>query len=121
MKTYLFALCSIAISVLAQFTLKVGMSAPAVKSIAVRRIDFSFVLAVISEPYIIFGFVMYGLGAIVWLAVLSEWDVSKAYPIVGAGFALSAIVGYILGEQMSLYRIIGILLICTGVWTVART
>lgn len=121
MKTYFLAFSSIAISVLAQITLKLGMSAPAIKSIGGRRLDISLMLAVLTEPYVIFGFILYGLGALVWLAVLSEWDVSKAYPLVGAGFVLSAVAGYMLGEHISLYRAIGVLLICSGVWIVART
>jgi multidrug transporter EmrE-like cation transporter len=121
MTTYLLALGSIAISVLAQFTLKTGMSAPAIKSIVGRRLDLSMIFTIITEPYVMLGFILYGLGAAVWLAVLSEWDVSKAYPLVGAGFALSALVGYLLGEHISLQRMMGVFLICSGVWVVART
>lgn len=121
MKTYLLALGSISISVLAQFTLKLGMSSHAVRSLAGRRPDLTLLMTVMTEPYVVLGFLLYGMGAVVWLAVLSEWDVSKAYPLVGAGFALSAFAGYMLGEQISLLRIIGICLICSGVWVVART
>ena len=121
MKTYLLALGSIVISVLAQFTLKLGTGAPAFRSLAGKRLDLSLLLTVITEPYVLLGFFLYGLGAVVWLAVLSEWEVSKAYPLVGAGFALSVVAGYVLGEQVTLSRIIGVCFICFGVWTVART
>lgn len=121
MKIILLALGSIVISVLAQFTLKLGMSGPAVKSITDKRFDMPLLYTIMTEPYVILGFVLYGLGAVVWLAVLSEWDVSKAYPMVGAGFVLSALAGYLLGEHISLYRILGICLICSGVWVVAKT
>lgn len=121
MKTIFLALISIAISVLAQFTLKTGMSMPVVKAIAGKRLDGSLLLVIMTQPYVILGFLLYGIGAVVWLAVLSEWDVSKAYPMVGAGFALSGIAGYLLGEHISLHRALGICLICVGVWVVART
>jgi len=64
---------------------------------------------------------LYGLGAVVWLGVLSKWEVSKAYPLVGLGFAMTAVVGMLLGEQVSLLRFAGVALICSGVVLIART
>ena len=46
----------------------------------------------VTNKFLITGFMLYGLGAIVWLGVLAKWDVSKAYPLVGLGFLLSALV-----------------------------
>jgi len=67
------------------------------------------------------GLLMYGLSAIVWLKVLSQWEVSKAYPLVGAGFALTIAVGWALGEQVSWQRAGGVALICAGVYVVSRS
>ena len=53
--------------------------------------------------------------------MLSKWDVSKAYPLVGLGFALTLLIGWLAGEQVTLQRIGGVLLICAGVWIVGRT
>ena len=57
----------------------------------------------------------------VWLKVLSTWDVSKAYPLVGLGFGLTVLVGMALGESITTYRVLGVLLICEGVWLVANS
>jgi multidrug transporter EmrE-like cation transporter len=57
----------------------------------------------------------------VWLGVLSKWDVSKAYPLVGLGFALTVLIGLLAGEQVTLLRGIGVVLICAGVWAVSQT
>jgi hypothetical protein len=54
------------------------------------------------------------------LDVLS-WDVSKAYPLVGLGFALTVPLGMMAGENVTAARVAGVVLICTGVWMVART
>lgn len=78
-------------------------------------------LRILLQPKVLLGFALYGLGAVVWLSVLSRWEVSKAYPLVGLGFALSAWVGHWTGEQISYERLAGILLICAGVALVSRT
>lgn len=65
------------------------------------------------------GFMLYGLGAVVWLGVLSKWDVSKAYPLVGLGFMLTVIIGFMLGEQVTWIRFMGVVMISVGVWLVA--
>lgn len=115
------AVISICLSVAAQFFLKTGMSSETVKSASANSRGVATFVAISMQPYVIAGFVAYGLGAIVWLFVLSRWDVSKAYPLVGIGFALSVLIGFAMGEQVGLPRGIGVILICTGVWVVAQS
>ena len=67
------------------------------------------------------GFVLYGMGAIVWLGVLSKWEVSKAYPLVGLGFVFTVLVGFMLNEQIGLLRLAGVCFICAGVFMVGKS
>lgn len=119
--TLLIALLSICISVAAQFCLKAGMSSLEVREAMAHPAGLKAVLAVFSNLYVLGGFMLYGLGAVVWLAVLSKWDVSKAYPLVGFGFALSVGVGAWLGEGVGVQRVAGVALICLGVFVVGKT
>jgi multidrug transporter EmrE-like cation transporter len=121
MKTFIVAILSIALSVAAQFSLKAGMSGEEVKSLLTQPFNLRTALFVITDKYVLGGFLLYGLGAVVWLGVLSKWDVSKAYPLVGLGFILTIIVGALVGEQITAPRILGVLLISTGVWLVASS
>jgi len=121
MNTLLIAILSIAISVAAQFSLKAGMSSAQVKAVLGQPFGLQTVLTVFFDKFVLGGFVLYGVGAIVWLAVLSKWDVSKAYPLVGLGFALTVVVGYVLGENVTFARIMGVALICAGVFVMGRT
>lgn len=121
MNPFVMALISIAMSVAAQFFLKFGMSSIDVKAAISQPLSLPTAWILITQPYILAGFALYGLGAAVWLSVLSQWDVSKAYPLVGLGFALTVVIGLLAGEQVSLQRITGVTLICLGVWVVART
>lgn len=115
------ALISIVFSVAAQFCLKAGMSSNSVRTAMEAKISIQGVFTLISSPYIVAGFMLYGMGAMIWLAVLARWDVSKAYPIVGLGFVLAALIGLTQGENISLLRMAGIVLIVSGVAVVART
>lgn len=121
MHVLLIAIASIVLSVAAQFSLKAGMSSLAVKVALAEPMTVKTAFDVITNRYVFLGFALYGVGAVVWLGVLSRWDVSKAYPMVGLGFVLTAAVGALLGEHISLVRVLGIGLICVGVLLVGRT
>jgi multidrug transporter EmrE-like cation transporter len=64
---------------------------------------------------------LYGLGALAWLRVLANWEVSKAYPFVGLGFAFTMGIGLIVGEHLTLLRLSGVALICAGVFLVSQS
>ena len=121
MNTFVTALVSIVLSVMAQFALKAGMSGTAVREIMSQPVGLRGLFTVLTDKFVFGGFCLYGLGAIVWLGVLSKWDVSKAYPMVGLGFTLTAIFGYFMGEQVSVLRMIGILLVFSGVLIIGKT
>jgi drug/metabolite transporter (DMT)-like permease len=121
MATFLTALLSIVISVAAQFSLKAGMSSAAVKAAMVTPLLPRSMLTVFLNPFVAGGFVLYALGAVIWLGVLAKWDVSKAYPLVGLGFLLTLAVGAALGETVTVLRALGVVLIVGGVWLVVKT
>lgn len=115
-----FALLSIALSVMAQFSLKAGMGALRQQPVPAGDL-LGWVLAGATNLWLLLGFALYGLGAVLWLRVLAEWDVSKAYPLVGLGFILTAVVGWWAGEQVGAFRLLGIVLIAAGVFCVGRS
>jgi uncharacterized membrane protein len=41
--------------------------------------------------------------------------------MVGLGFCLTMLIGFALGENITMHRVLGVLLICEGVWLVANT
>jgi multidrug transporter EmrE-like cation transporter len=119
--TLVIALTSIALSVAAQFALKAGMSSEGVRVAMGQPYSLKTLFYVLTNRYVFGGFVLYGVGAVVWLAVLSKWDVSKAYPMVGLGFILTAAIGFLLGEQVTASRVGGVLLVCAGVYLIGRS
>jgi multidrug transporter EmrE-like cation transporter len=56
------------------------------------------------------------------MAVLSRVEVSFAYPFLSIGYVVVAIVGYyFFNESLTLTRILGILIICVGVYLISRS
>lgn len=121
MSTFLFAVLCVAFSVAAQFLLKAGMSDAEIKSVLAQPLGVGSAITVFSNLFILGGFALYGLGAVAWLGVLAQWDVSKAYPLVGLGFVFTVAIGWLIGEQVTVARAIGVALICAGVVLVGRS
>lgn len=121
MTTILLALVGIGLSVAAQFTMKAGMSSVPLQAALEQGVNWHTALVLFSNKYILAGLSMYAVGAIAWLGVLSRWDVSKAYPLVGCGFVVTVLVGLALGEQVTPIRAAGVALICAGVFLVGQS
>jgi multidrug transporter EmrE-like cation transporter len=67
------------------------------------------------------GMVCYGTSLCVWLAALSKAPVSTAYPMLSLGYVVVAAVSVLwLGETLAPAKILGIALICAGVFLVSR-
>ena len=115
------ALLSIVLSVLGQFALKQGTRAAAAG--AVDSEGFASILGrSLMQPSTLLGLGLYAAGAVLWVYVLSHWDVSKAYPMVGCGFVLTLAVGsFVFGEAVSIERWVGCGLICVGLLLMARS
>lgn len=68
------------------------------------------------------GMLCYGASLCVWLAALSRAPVSTAYPMLSLGYVLVAVVAVVsLDERLSIAQMLGIGLICTGVFLVSRS
>ena len=121
MTIFIYAVICVSLSVAAQFLLKAGMSSVSIKAALAQPLGIGTILPVFTNSLVISGFALYGLGAVAWLGVLSKWDVSKAYPLVGVGFLFTVAIGWYLGEQVSLSRAAGVVLIALGVILVGRS
>lgn len=116
------ALASIGMGAVAQVLFKLAMSGPAVRGAIDGGGAVAVVRAVALSPGVIGGVALYGLGTLLWLAVLSRAELSKAYPFVGLSFVITAVMGYFLfSDTMSLSRIAGTALIVAGVVLVGRS
>lgn len=115
-------LFSVLMTTSAQIIFKAEMSKPdiqhALTSGAIRRT----IEAVALHPGVWLGLLLYGASAALWLYVLGHVEVSRAYPFIGLGFVLTAVLGaLLLNESVGAMRIAGTLLVCAGVYLVGKS
>lgn len=118
-------MCTILFSVLlnsaAQLLLKDGMTRIGSFEFSTNNI-WPIALKVACSPGIVGGLFIYVISVVVWLIVLSRVDVSLAYPMTSIGYIVTAVAGFFLfHENLSLTRIIGILVIMAGVYLITRS
>lgn len=78
--------------------------------------EFSKMLTLAVNPFIIAGVVLYGLATILWLSVLSKNELSYIFPIMSLSYVLVLIPSYfIFREDISISRLVAIFVIMIGV------
>ncbi|MGQ8364673.1 EamA family transporter [Glaciecola sp. 1036] len=113
--TLALVFCSVFLSVVAQILLKHGMTRVNLYKSSSETL-FNMMIQIFTNISVLAGLFAYVASAGVWLVVLSKLDVSKAYPFVGLGFILTMLFAYwFLGESMTTYKVIGTLLIVSGI------
>ena len=117
MMVYIVAFISIALGAVAQLWLKIG--AETINQAAGVK---SMVTGMLQNVYFWSGLASYGLSLVLWLYVLANLELSKAYPLVSLGYVLAAILGFLfLNEQLNATRIAGLIFIVIGVCLIARS
>ncbi len=120
--TVILIFVSVAMTTTAQILLKVGMSLPGVEQAIYEGALLDKLWAVVFNLPVVGGVMLYVSSLIVWLFVLAKVDVTYAYPFVGLGFLLTMTFGSLfLGEQLSVSRISGTILVAVGVLLVGRS
>ena len=121
MTVFLFALVSVLFLVGGQASLKYGL----IRSGGISGESMLMLGTwgkVMSEPYVLTGFALYGVASALWLRVLSELELSLAYPIVSLSYAFSLIAGrWLFHDDMNFARIGGVVLIILGAFVVSRS
>lgn len=119
--TLLIALVAILLLVGGQTLLKVGLNEIGGISLFEGN-PVGSLLGLFRTPWIILGFICYGVSAILWLDVLSKLDFSLAFPLVSLTYVFSLIIGrFIFHDTVGLDRIVGVLLILGGLFFVVRS
>ena len=121
---FILLFVSIFLAVVGQLLLKKGMWTVGVIYFHWSKLWPTF-LKTFSNLYVISGFTLFVLSAFLWLTVISRLDISKAYPMVAAGYILVLLASrwgiIITREPVSAIRWIGALVICFGVYLISRS
>jgi drug/metabolite transporter (DMT)-like permease len=117
----LIALAAIVLLVSGQTLLKVGLNDIGGVSLFDGN-PLASLLGLFRTPWIIVGFLCYGISAILWLDVLSKLDFSMAFPMVSLTYVFSIVIGRVVfDEAVGLDRVVGVLLILAGLFFIIRS
>ena len=114
-------LSSVALAAAAQIMLKHGMNQFFHRTGHSFRFDGSSIRAVTRETAVWIGLGLFGLSAIVWLAVLSRAALSYAYPFAALTYVVIVAYDAARGQGVSGLRWAGVALIVAGIVLVSRT
>ena len=79
-------------------------------------------LRAFTNRYVVLGLGSIFIGAIFWLSVLSRVHLSYAYPMLSISYLLIVFASWlVLGEPLSLTRVVGVVIIIGGVFVVYRS
>lgn len=118
--TLILILVSVTLSAVAQIAFKFGVTAASGQGNGGGPA--AGLIGALLTPGVLGGLALYGLGTLLWLTALGRVEVSQAYPFVGLGFVLTAVLGAMLfGDTLSAQRLFGILLVIGGIVLVARS
>ena len=114
-------LLGVLLNAVAQLLLKQGMAR--IGSLAIDMAALSAAMPkLVASPFIWAGLLSYVISVAVWLVVLSRVDVSYAYPMVGLGYVFATAVAWaVFHENVSPMRVVGMLVVCVGIYIIART
>ncbi len=75
-----------------------------------------------SVLFLLAGFALYGVGALLMLLAMNYGDLSVLHPMLGAGYVLSLLLGSVLlNEPLSSTKLIGVAVIVAGLVLLARS
>jgi drug/metabolite transporter (DMT)-like permease len=116
-------LLSVALAATAQLTLKHGMNQVNESSGGqVATLTGGSVRAIVTNPFVVGGLLIFGLSAAVWLMVLSRASLSFAYPFASLTYVLILLADrFVLHEEIPVMRWAGVFAIMTGIVLVAQT
>jgi hypothetical protein len=82
----------------------------------------SYAINLFTTPIFLAACLLYALSTVLWVGLLTRYPLSQAYPLVIAvSIVLTTIIGLTLfQEEMTISKIIGLALICTGVKILSR-
>lgn len=117
MSVILIVLSCAALGVAGQLLMKKGMNNVGVVNI--KDVFSLKVFPILFEKYVFVGFLIYVVASLLWLVALSQEELNFIYPLIASGYIITAILSkFLFNESLSMFRFLGILLICGGVYLI---
>jgi drug/metabolite transporter (DMT)-like permease len=110
MSAKIYLILSILLGACGQVMFKMGID-------KTQKENLQFYLELMFNKWVILGFFSYGVSFLLWMRVLKSYDVSFARPLTSIGYIVTYLLAvFLLGEELTLRRIVAIVLITGGVF-----
>ena len=114
-------LFSVVLAAVAQLTLKHGVDQVTASS-GTLRLGSESLRDIATTPAVWAGLLLFGLSAVVWLAVLSRTSLSFAYPFASLTYVLILLADrFVLDQEVPALRYAGVAFIVVGIVLLAQT
>ena len=117
---YLYIFATIGLTVYGQLILKwrIGQFGPLPAELPDKL---KFLFGLLFDPAIFSGFAAAFLASLAWMAAMTKFDLSHAYPFMSLNFVVVLLLsGWLLSEPMTLQKLLGVGLIVIGTVVAAR-
>ena len=115
----LYVLISVCFNVFGQYSMKQGM-----RKFGEVTFDSNILMTIMKMfllPNVLLGLFFYAISTVFWLIALSKIELSVAYPMLSVGYILLMILSYfLLNESITLYKVIGTLLVVAGITLISK-
>jgi drug/metabolite transporter (DMT)-like permease len=116
-----FILFTVLTNAAAQIMLKQGMMSLGPLTFSADTVV-SRVFQIIFNPWVFFGLATFVISMASHLFVLSKVDLSFAYPFLSLAYVVVAVIAWLVfKEELGIYKIAGIALICAGTILIAQS
>jgi drug/metabolite transporter (DMT)-like permease len=119
--TFALLMIAMCLTVTGELLLKTGMNRHGVLEVSLSTL-IPTATKLLGNPFVVGGFAFVFSGALFWLAVLSRWPLTLAYPLLSISYIIGIIASVvILKERVSLIQVVGVFVIILGVFLVSRS
>ena len=114
MNDYFYILLTIGLTVYGQIVLKWRMNGFGELPVGVLE-KLIFLGGLVLDPWIFSGFISAFLASLAWMAAMTRFDLSYAYPLMSLNFVLVLLLSnWLLSEPFTIHKWIGVGLIALG-------
>lgn len=81
-----------------------------------------FLFKLLFDPYIFSGFVSAFIASFFWMAAMTKFELSVAYPIIIGGLAIFTTFSsmWILNEAVTMNKIVGLIVVVVGIYIISK-
>jgi len=117
MNAIIIIIIGVVFAAIGQVSWKLGMN----QAGQISAMNLAYISSVLLNPYVLLGFVMYGLSTVFWLIALSKRELSFVYPFISLTYILVLVLSsLVLKESIGINKVAGTVAIIAGLVIISR-